>query len=234
MSKTFKQTFHTTDIKHNIIGIPFITKYIPTLNILISRIHIKDKYPRVKNTALTFFQRINKQTPFFSEFYPIYNQKRKHLKPLSGNVYNFSTKQVQQYDKEQNKQHLFMSDLEFRPIHKFFRVTISSIKYTKDSNSDTISLHIYNISPYKITLLLGLLVYCETNATISPTKEIAYRVNKILQLLDICQSAILDKELSINNILSNEKRNTDYSSKIPNFKPTFKKNQNTRKNNKNS
>ena len=65
------------------------------------------------------------------------------------NVYNFSIKQVNQYDKEQNKQHLFMSDREFRPILKFFRATFSSIKNMKDSNSDMISLHIYNNSLYK-------------------------------------------------------------------------------------
>ena len=79
----------------------------------------------------------------------------------------------------------------------------------KDPNSDRISLHIYNNYPYKITLPLGLLGYCETNATISPTKEITYRVSNNLQLLDICQSTILDEELSINNILSKEKRKTD-------------------------
>ena len=126
-----------------------------------------------------------------------------------------------------------MSDLEFRPIHKFFRVSISSIKYMKESNSDMISLHIYNIFPYKTTLPIGLLGYCETNSTISPTKEIAYRVNSILQLLDICQSTVLDEELSINKILRNEKRNTDYFTKHPTLNQHFK-NQNTRKNNKNS
>ena len=124
----------------------------------------------MKNTALTFFQRINKKPPFFSKSYPIYNQDRKHLKSLSGIVYKVSIKQIYQYENEQNKQYLFMSDLEFRPIHKFFRVTISSIKYMEDSNSEIISLHIYKNSPYKITLLLELLGYCETNATISPTK----------------------------------------------------------------
>ena len=92
LNKPFKQTFHITDIKHNIIGITFITKYIPTINILNSKIHIKDKYTKTKNTALTFFQRLNKQPPFFSNFFPIYNQERKHLKPLSRNVYNFSLK----------------------------------------------------------------------------------------------------------------------------------------------
>ena len=171
ISRPFKQTFHITDIKQNIIGIQFITTYIPTIYILNKRIHIKDKYTRMKNTALTFFQRKNKQPPFFSKFYPIYNQERKHLKPLSGNVYNFSIKQVHQNDTEQFKQHLFMSDLEFRPIHKIFRVRISSIKYMKDSNH-MISLYIYNNSPYKITLPLRLLGYCKTNATISPTKEL--------------------------------------------------------------
>ena len=85
-----------------------------------------------------------------------------------------------------------------------------------------ISFHVYNNSPYKKTVPLGLLVYCETNATVSPTKEIAYRVTKILQLLDICQSTILDEGSSINDIISNEKRNADYFTIRPYFKPTFK------------
>ena len=74
----------------------------------------------------------------------------------------------------------------------------------KNSKSDIISLHVYNSSPYKITLPLGLSGYCETNATTSPTKEVVYRVHKILQLLDLCHSTILDEELSINNIISKE------------------------------
>ena len=186
--------------------------------LLIHTTNIKDKYTKMQNTALTFFQKMNKQPPFFSKFYPIYNKERKHLKPLSGYIYEFPIKQVHHYDKNQKRQHLYMSDFEFRPILKFLRVTISSIKYTKDSNSDIISLHVYNNSPYKITLPLGLLGYSETKATTSPTKKVAYRVNNILQLLDIRQSTILDEKLSI----SNEKRNTDCFTKTPYFKPTFK------------
>ena len=82
-----------------------------------------------------------------------------------------------------------MSDFEFRPSHKFFRVTTSSIKYMKNSNSEKFSLHVFNNSPYKITLTLGLVGYPETNATYSPTKEVAYRVNNKLQLLDLCQQS---------------------------------------------
>ena len=80
----------------------------------------------MKNTALTFFQKRDKQTPFFSKFYPIYKKERKHLKPLSGYIYEFPIKEVHQYDKSQKRQHLYMSDFELRPIHKLFRVTISS------------------------------------------------------------------------------------------------------------
>ena len=96
----------------------------------------------------------------------------------------------------------------------------------KNSDSDIISLQVYKKSPYKITLPLGLLCYCEANATVFPTKEVAYRVNNILQLLDISQSTNLDEELSINNIISNEKRNTDYLSKTPHFKATFQMSKN--------
>ena len=50
-----------------------------------------------------------------------------------------------------------MSDFEFKPIHKFFKITISSIKYLKNTNSDIVSLHVYNNTPYQVTLPLGLL-----------------------------------------------------------------------------
>ena len=70
----------------------------------------------------------------------------------------------------------------------------------KNTNSDIISLHVYNNTPYEITLPLGLLGFYETNATTSPINKVAYRVNNILQLLDVCQSTILEEELSINNI----------------------------------
>ena len=114
-----------------------------------------------------------------------------------------------------------MSDFEFKPIHKTFKITISSKKYWKNTNSDIMPLHMYKKTPYQVTLPLGLLGYCETNASISPINEVTYRVNKIHQLLEICQSTILDEELSINNIISNEKRNTYYFTKTPYFKPTF-------------
>ena len=118
------------------------------------------------------------------------------MKPSAGFVYNFSISQVHQYNMKQNKQPLYMSDLEVKPIHKFFRVTISSTKYTKNPKSDIVSLHVYNNSSDKITLPLGLLGYCGTNATISPTVEAAYRGNNILNLLHTCQSTILNEELS--------------------------------------
>ena len=181
LTKPFKQIFHITDIKHNIIGIPFISKYIPTINILNSKILIKDKYTKTKDTSLTFFQKLNKQPPFFSKFYPIYNQQRKHLKPLSGNIYNFSIKQVHQYDKKQNKQKFYMSDLNSN-LFIIFQNHNLIIKYLKNSNSDIISLHVYNNTPYQVTLPSGLLGYCETNATISPIHEKAYRVNNILPI----------------------------------------------------
>ena len=74
LNKPFKQTFHITDIKNNIIGIPFITKCIPTINILNSKIHIKDKYTKRKKHSLNILSKIKKkQPPFYSKFYPIYN-----------------------------------------------------------------------------------------------------------------------------------------------------------------
>ena len=57
MSKSFKQTFQITDKKHNIIGIPFITKYIATINIFNTRTHIKGKFLTMFN-----FQHSQKKT----------------------------------------------------------------------------------------------------------------------------------------------------------------------------
>ena len=98
-----------------------------------------------------------------------------------------------------------MSDLELKPIHKFFRVTTSSIKFTKDINSDISSLHVYNNSSYKITLPLGFLGYCLTNRTIFLAEERAFRVNNILKGLDICKTTIRNEDLSISNIRNDSK-----------------------------
>ena len=54
LNKQFKQSFHITDLKHNIFGIPFITKFTPTINISNSKIHVKDQNTRIKITELTF------------------------------------------------------------------------------------------------------------------------------------------------------------------------------------
>ena len=145
------------------------------------------KYSKDTNSDVT-------QTPFLSKFYPKNNQQRKHLKPRSGNVYNFSSSQVHQFNIDQNKQKLYMSDLEFKPIHKLFRVTISSIKYSKDTNSDVTSLQVHSNSPYKNTLPLGLLGCCETNATFHPTEERAFSLNIVSKLLDIFITSTINKK----------------------------------------
>ena len=72
-----------------------------------------------------------------------------------------------------------MSDFDFKPDHKFFRVTILSVNYSKSTNTDVMSLNVQNKSPYKIRLSLGFLCYRETKATFHPTQERElYRENK--------------------------------------------------------
>ena len=75
--KPFEQIIRITDIIHKITGVPLIAKFKPKINFLETKIQIKDKYTEAINTFLTVLQRLNKITPFFSKFYPIYNQKRK-------------------------------------------------------------------------------------------------------------------------------------------------------------
>ena len=60
------------------------------------------KYTKLNNTSLTFFQKIKNQSLFSSNFYPIYNHQGKHLKPLTGHVFDFFINQVHQYNTEKN------------------------------------------------------------------------------------------------------------------------------------
>ena len=137
LNAPFKQTFHITGKNYNFVEIPFITKQIPTIIVLNSKLHVKYKYTRNNNTSLTSFKEYINSPHFLSKIYPIHDQQRKHLKPLSGIDYNFSINLVHQYKVDQNRQQLWMSDLELKPIYKFFRVTIPSIKFTKDIKSQT-------------------------------------------------------------------------------------------------
>ena len=70
LNKPLKQTFQITDIKHNIIGIPFITKYIPTINILNSKTHIKDKYTKRKKHSLNILSKIEQTNTIFLKILP--------------------------------------------------------------------------------------------------------------------------------------------------------------------
>ena len=116
-----------------------------------------------------------------------------------------------------------MSDLETNLI-TIFRVKFSSIKSTKNLNTDVIAEHIYNKYPYKIALPLGLLKHCETNAILYPTQEKTYRVNDIVKLLfSFLYSAILNEKLLLMNrnnyhklikLLMNRKKNRDYFKKL--------------------
>ena len=113
-----------------------------------------------------------------------------------------------------------MSLHDFKPIQNLFGVTISSTKYAKNRNTDVINLHVFNISPSKITLPLEVLGYCEPNAIFYPTQEKTFRFSIILKLLDICHSKILNEELYINNITKDSKKTPIFSQNSC-FKPTF-------------
>ena len=70
MSKPFKHIFHITDIKHNINGIPLITKYMPTINILNSTIHIVAEYIRKKKRSFNIFSKVKQTTTIFLYILP--------------------------------------------------------------------------------------------------------------------------------------------------------------------
>ena len=169
LHKPSKQLFHITDITHNILGLTYISKYIPTINNLNSKLHITDKYAKLNFTSLTFFQSMNRQPPIFSEFNPINNQQRIHLKPLTRHVDDISKNQIHQNNPDLNKQKLKMSDLELKPPHNFGRVTTSSIKHAKSTNTYILSLHVYNNSSSKTTIPLEFLGNCKTNTTQNST-----------------------------------------------------------------
>ena len=103
-------------MKNNNVRILFINKCIPNIIILSKKLHIKDEYTKLRNISLTFFQRLNKQCPFFFKIYLQITHK-KHLKPPPGHVNGFSINHIHQYNIDQNKQKLFLSDREFKPIH---------------------------------------------------------------------------------------------------------------------
>ena len=114
-----------------------------------------------------------------------------------------------------NKQTMYCTILNSSQFISFYIVMISSIKHAKDISKDVKALKVYNKSPYKITHSLEFLWYRETDASFLPTHEIAFKANKVLKLLDICQSTILNDEISKNNITTNQNETRSISQKPP-------------------
>ena len=78
--KPFKKILRKTDIKHKISGVPFITKNIPTTNILNSKLQTKEKYLQNLIIHLYYFFKEKINNPIFSKFYTMYNQQKKTFK----------------------------------------------------------------------------------------------------------------------------------------------------------
>ena len=55
----------------------------------------------------------------------------------------------------------------------------------------------------------------------SDIRKRAFRINNVLNFLDICQTTIFNEEFTINNIIDDSKRNESCFTKTPFFKPTF-------------
>ena len=88
-NKLFIKAFKQTYIKHNIIGTPFNTKNFPRIEILNSKLHIKDKYTSLKNKSLTFFQRLKKNL-HFSPIFILYTIKNENARNHYQDMYTTS------------------------------------------------------------------------------------------------------------------------------------------------
>ena len=140
----------------------------------------------MKNTSLTilhFFKNYISTPITLKNLSNIQPETKKFKIFIWSCIYFFhcSTSSVQQWWKQKKK--LYMSNIELRPIHKIFRITTSSIKYAKNTVTDIFKLHIYNVSPNKITLFLGTLAHCKTKARTHPTQEQEIRVKNILEVI---------------------------------------------------
>ena len=88
--KPFKQIFLKSDFKHNLIGIPFIKKYVPTIKFSHSELQFKRRHTIINNNL--------------SQLYLYIIKKRKHLKAFTGHAFDSSIKASHQYNKDQNTQ----------------------------------------------------------------------------------------------------------------------------------
>ena len=166
LDKPLLQIFHLTAIKRNIVGVPFITKSIPTINILNSRLHIKEKYTK-QLLHPYFFSEESINNPHFSQNSTLKTQQRKHLKHFQ--VMNVTSLSVKYITKKLIKIYFFkcltlnLNQFIICLVYHFHR---------SNTNSNLISLHVYNNSLYNITLPLGISAYCESNATKQKKKQL--------------------------------------------------------------
>ena len=117
--------FCVTQCNHNILGTPFFTENIETINVNKKKLTINT--PTDIDNEIHFFQNTTKENPYYSRIYPVYNKETQYFETHERKCLIFPIPIFKRM-KKSNGKILHGSLHYFEPINKYHNLSFTDIK----------------------------------------------------------------------------------------------------------
>ena len=197
-SRTLRNTsftiiFHVRNTKFNILGTPFLEKYIDSIKCSSHTLDIKNDH---EPKSLKFYDSSTKPPPYYSRLFPVIGDQPLYLQPVEHRILTYFLTAYECKNKYANGTILYASDFYFIPLRKnlFFSIMdISNLEYPYQS---FIQILIKNLLSHPLTLTKGTIRYAQQNVSINDYKTTKNRVNELTEFMEAYNSNYLTQGTS--------------------------------------
>ena len=185
---SFTITFHVANTKFNILGTPFLEKYVDSIKCSSHTLEIKDDHETIQ---LKFYDSSTNPPPYYSRLFPVIGENSLDLQPAEHRILTYSLTAYECKNKYANGTILYASDFSFIPIRKNMFFSIMDINNLEHPYQSFTQILIQNPLSHPLTLTKGIVGYAQQDVSMNDYHTTKYRVNELTEFMDAYTSNYL-------------------------------------------
>ena len=198
---SFTLTFYVS--KFNILGTPFLEKYVDSIKCSSLTLEIKHKND-IK--SLKLLDSSIKPPPYYSQLFPIIGDHSVYFTPSAHRILTYSLTAYECKNKKASGTILYASDFSFITLRKNMLFSIMDINNLEYPYQSIIQKLMQNPLHHPLTLVKGIIGYAQQYVSLNDFQTSKYRINELtefmyaytLNYLTQCTSEVLKKLFCLN------------------------------------
>ena len=178
---SFTLTFHVSNTKFNILGTPFLEKYVDSV---IRSSHALEIKHNNDIKSLNFYDSSTKPLPHYSRLFPVIEDHSVYFTPSEHRILTYSVTACESKNKNASGTILYASDFSFIPLRKNMFFSIMDIKNLEYPHQSFIQLLIQSPLIHPLTLVKGIIGYAQQDVSLNDYQTTKYGINELTEFMD--------------------------------------------------